>query len=96
MNRLHIAALAVVAWFMVLPPLDPSTQQPAPDAPIGDWIAVGKFTTSDHCEKIRANESPSAWSDKTMRALVPYARCIEDDDSRRIGPGLRKGSEREP
>ena len=31
-----------------------------------------------------------------LRALVPYARCIEDDDSRRIGPGLSKGSEREP
>jgi hypothetical protein len=88
MDRRHIAALGLLAWFIVLPPTDPRTNQPVPDAPISEWIAVGKFKTSDACEKIRANESPSTWSQPTTRALVSYARCIEDSDSRNIGPGL--------
>jgi len=95
MSRLQIAALAMLAWFLVAPPTDPNTNTVLPDAPISDWIAVGKFKTSDACEKIRANEKPERFGPK-IRAFIIYVRCIEDSDSRQLGPGLTKESEPAP
>ena len=95
MSRLQIAALAMLAWFLVAPPTDPNTNTGLPDAPISDWIAVGKFKTSEDCENIRANQEPERFSPKIRRFAI-YVRCIEDSDSRQLGPGLTKESEPAP
>jgi hypothetical protein len=95
MNRSHVATLGLLAWFMVAPPTDPNTNRVLPDAPISEWIAIGKFKTSDACEKIRANETPERFGPK-IRAFIIYVRCIEDDDSRQLGPGLTNEPEPAP
>jgi hypothetical protein len=95
MSRLQIAALAMLAWFLIAPPTDPNTNTVLPDAPISDWIAVGKFKTSEDCENIRANQEPERFSPKIRRFAI-YVRRIEDSDSRQLGPGLTKESEPAP
>ena len=48
----HLAALAFVGWYLMMPPN--STKYPhevASDVPLPRWIIVTSFDTEDNCEK---------------------------------------------
>lgn len=49
----HVAALAFVGWYLMMPP--DSTKIPHEvdsDAPLSRWTVVATFDTEDNCEKV--------------------------------------------
>jgi lipocalin len=55
-NSRHLAALALVGWYLMMPP--DSTRIPhdvEADAPLSHWIVVANFPAQDGCEKALAD-----------------------------------------
>ena len=49
----HVAALALAAWFLILPPAAPSGKRMT-DAPLLDWKRVDGFDSESTCLQMRA------------------------------------------
>jgi len=49
MTLCRAAALALAAWYLMMPPLTTGTASPEPEAqaPLGNWIILGTFDTAD-------------------------------------------------
>ena len=58
MNSRHAAALALIGWYLMLPPVnsDGRTQK---DAPLWRWYIFSSYETKQACEKERQVSSPS-------------------------------------
>ena len=97
MNRRHAAALVLVGWYLIIPPLK-SEWTLNPDAPLSEWDITGNaLDTAAACEKARAQvltlakniESGApefAVKDNNQRQVYVTAfrmvRCIATDDPR--------------
>jgi hypothetical protein len=68
MNPRHAAALALVGWYLMVPPVtsDGRTQK---DAPLSRWYIASNFETKEECEQVRQASSGSAI-------------CVASDDPR--------------
>jgi hypothetical protein len=57
MNSRHAAAIALVGWYLMLPPAldDPNRPKALIDvnAPISEWSAQGTFDTAQECKQAR-------------------------------------------
>jgi hypothetical protein len=53
MTDRHAAALALMVWYLIVPPLSPQNGISDPSMPLYDWKILGSFTTVKDCEKIR-------------------------------------------
>jgi hypothetical protein len=57
MNLRHLAALALVGWYLLMPPMGTiKTTEPLTwrtDAPLAEWQISQSFDKSDDCEKAR-------------------------------------------
>jgi hypothetical protein len=56
MNRKHAVALALVGWYLMIPPtLDPRTQKSGlfvdPSAPLREWDTLATYETKAECER---------------------------------------------
>lgn len=47
----HAAALAIIAWWLILPPLTDDRAQIRPNVPLIEWPVFGKFDSEQECEK---------------------------------------------
>src|SRR5208337_3162831 len=66
MNPRHAAALALVGWYLMLPPFirvgpdpsDPSRDRVVPDsdAPLSKWFWSGSFDSVDACQRSQEKE----------------------------------------
>jgi hypothetical protein len=97
MKPRHAAALALVGWYLIIPPLK-SEWTPNPDAPLSEWDITGNtLDTAAACEKVRAQvfalakdiESGTpgfAVKDNNQRQFYVTAfrmvRCIATNDPR--------------
>jgi hypothetical protein len=82
MNLHHAAALALVGWYLMVPPLT-SDNKIHDAAPIAEWQILDSFDTAQHCDDTRfrlmdASENTEAW--RHERAL--RSACISTDDLR--------------
>lgn len=90
----HLAALALVGWYLMAPPLvriptttGPSSPTPASAAPLSRWKQIGQFDRAKDCEQALAKEQaiyqgePGFMKDPDALAST-YARCIASDDPR--------------
>jgi hypothetical protein len=50
MNPRHAAALALVGWYLMMPPALPD-ETPNPKAPLSQWDQVNEFDTAAACHK---------------------------------------------
>jgi hypothetical protein len=68
MKARHAAALALVGWYLMLPPVisDGRTRK---DAPLSRWYIFSSFETKEECEQVR-------------QASTPSAICVASDDPR--------------
>jgi len=101
MKLRHAAALALVGWYLMLPPvrstspLSPATKMAATrsdcydaNAPISRWQTIEAFDTAEQC---KAASSKSAWShrqhglDCGLASAWLDAQCIATDDPRLKG-----------
>ena len=92
-RSLHTAALALVGWFLIIPPpvlvgLGVSFQTHF-DAPQSKWVRMRRFNHRDKCEKTLAEyrqHPPKDYvyllgGEEEARATMNAGRCIEAKDS---------------
>ena len=53
MNPHHAAALALVGWYLMMPPVNPNNMRVNTDAPISDWEIRNSFDSASQCERLR-------------------------------------------
>lgn len=59
-NSRHAAALALVVWYLMVPPLSADHHQVNYTAPFAAWITFGKYASQEKCEQMRGGgEIPS-------------------------------------
>ena len=68
----HLAALALVGWYLMMPPDSAKIPHDVDsDTPISRWVVVTSFDTEDNCEKalgdIQNSEQDPVTLDKTGR-----------------------------
>ncbi len=81
MNLRHAAALALVGWYLMVPPEPPPDGMSDPSTPLSRWHTIGSFDCAQACERIRAaaiEKEPR----KLRRAAEQNALCIASDDPR--------------
>ena len=91
MNLRHAAALALVGWYLMIPPpMDLSDGSVVPDlsAPLSRWLAREPFRTADDCtaelEVMRLRGEQVRREEHYPRSdLYEYtSRCVRSDDPR--------------
>lgn len=94
MNLRHAAALALVGWYLIGPPL--KTFKPAVvdwNAPVSKWLPAQFFDTAADCQKkieeVKPRAEERARQAHTKLPSDPFL-CVNDDDPRMMGnPNLR-------
>jgi len=68
MKPYHVAALALVGWYLMMPPLIPDTRRVNRDAPLSQWKTAHKFPQNAGCEsaKLRVREAGLARNAENM------------------------------
>ncbi len=87
MTLRHAAVLALVGWYLMLPPKLAPFEVEA-DAPLSHWTLIASFDTSKECGNYRMAEvmryrmnpenKQEAWNEKAYLAAL----CIATDDPR--------------
>jgi hypothetical protein len=94
MNLRHAAALALVGWYLIGPPVNAGKPVVADwDAPVSKWLPVAFFDTAADCQKEIEAVKPRA-EERARQAHTKLPRdpflCVNDDDPRMMGnPNLR-------
>jgi len=95
MNPRQAAALALVGWYLMLPPEQGGQGSFNPSAPLREWFLAGSFDTPDACQQ-RQTKEWARWfeaaskhertkeRDKAdmMSAWYNFGKCIASDDPR--------------
>ncbi len=88
MNLRHAAALALVGWYLMYPPMD-RKGMPSKDAPLQEWGLLNSFGTKDACESSlsRMKEQAKLPQPENSLVVVPdqvamLVKCIASDDPR--------------
>ena len=78
MKPRHTAALALVGWYLLLPPPDLAAAHRT-DAPLSQWVQIGNYNSVKEC-----NENRVALKRETKdgRWAVKQAVCVAADDPR--------------
>jgi hypothetical protein len=77
MKRRHAAMIALMGWYLMLPPLAGSRQRLI-FAPLSQWKTIDKFDSKARCEDIRRQLIA-----RMPGTAIDTSRCISEDD-----PGL--------
>jgi hypothetical protein len=82
------AALALVGWYLMTPPLRSPGGELEPDAPIARWRSAHAYDSAGECEKAKesfiksAERETSAESDKLFSGAILQSQCVASDDPR--------------
>jgi hypothetical protein len=84
MKLRHAAALALVGWYLMVPPLA-SSQGLAVNlhAPLWKWISIGNYDSADACSKQLEFERELAQNpDYKIAAIFANGQYVTSDDPR--------------
>jgi hypothetical protein len=59
MNLRHAAALALVGWYLMLPPASSETHYPIGNAPMWQWEVIGSFDSAAECTRAKSAREAS-------------------------------------
>ena len=82
MRYLHVAALALLGWYVIMPP----ASSPDPNVPLSQWKIVKKFESELECKEqeefwhLYAKQPPNNYD--WARNPRSYAQCVASDDPR--------------
>jgi hypothetical protein len=92
MRLRHAAALALVGWYLMLPPVNQDTASVDSKAAVVHWTKLdGKYETEKACAKALSDHNPLieaidgsgyARAKKVQAELVSDAQCIDENDPR--------------
>lgn len=90
-----MAALALVGWYLMYPPMTPSNQS-LTDRPLAEWKSGASFDTAKDCEatRLRVKKSAKDFKDATegdavfrnLAENIDSAQCVSTDDPRLKSP----------
>jgi hypothetical protein len=92
MKPRHASALALVGWYLMVPPF--SAKEVFPDKPLSDWQPADIYSTRTECEEGKRDtvqEMTAFLADAYKMAPTPKVKalqagkCIETDDPRLKG-----------
>ena len=83
MKPRHAVALALVGWYLLMPPLLENDKTPRSNAPLSQWIINQSFDTADLCEQVRlASMRQAPNPDPAVQERRKRSVCVETDDPR--------------
>ncbi len=89
MKPRHIAALALVGWYLMVPTVTSSHDRPAKinsDKPIAQWTVWQSFDSAELCERARADMKFKLQGKGMLSArdlsFLHFSQCIATDDPR--------------
>ena len=99
MNLRHAAVLALLAWYLMVPPAIPSTDEVNQSAPLSQWRIRHIFPHNEGCEAAKARLRDQALAAQTQRdalarrsqrnpdshCVLCKAQCVAEDDPRLKG-----------
>jgi hypothetical protein len=74
MNPRHAAELALMAWYLILPPTLGRSLALTYE-PLSEWRVIDKFNSKTECEQIR-----SKLIDRLPDTAIDTTRCVPDTD----------------
>jgi hypothetical protein len=94
-NLRHAAALALVSWLLMVPPVVPSTREVNKSAPLKEWTVMFEFPNNEGCDSARYELRKRALAVQAAQArgktptidpgafcAVCSAQCVAGDDPR--------------
>jgi hypothetical protein len=83
MRPCHAAALALVGWYLMIPPVD-RDEHVHPDAPLSSWFLDQSYDTAAACEKEKRADMNKVKDvkDPWVRFAAYSEKCIATDDPR--------------
>jgi hypothetical protein len=88
MKLRHAAALALVGWYLMLPPRDTTMPEGFnSSAPLNRWLQARAFDSAKACEDgisefLGYAKAGQSADDKVMQGALIMAQCIATDDPR--------------
>jgi len=96
MKPYHAAALALVGWYLMIPPTVPETHQVNKSVPLSQWTIRRTFPHNQGCEAAKFNLRKQALAhnaevdatgrrrvvDPDLFCVLCNAQCVEDNDPR--------------
>jgi hypothetical protein len=87
MNLRHAAALALVAWYLMVPPYTRG-----PNLPLSKWSIYHRYDTPDECRLARSSITAGLLQDpppdfaqrfgNNFKSIFARAQCVATDDPR--------------
>jgi hypothetical protein len=79
-SRHHLAALALVGWYLMMPPDSPKIPHEVDtNTPIARWITITSFDTEDKCEKALTDLQNSEQDPITLDKTGKLKRLQKND-----------------
>jgi hypothetical protein len=96
MKPRHAAALALLGWYLMAPPVNPKLPEGIDaEAPLSHWSIMGSFDTASECVNLFAirfkKKQPPTPKGQLNHSLAKSSECIATDDprlKRKIGQPL--------
>jgi hypothetical protein len=83
MKPRHAAALALVGWYLMIPPRGHDPQTFDDHAPLASWFVFSAHDAAHECEGAKfLNREGHKQSGDPMKAAMDSAQCIATDDPR--------------
>jgi len=72
MKPRHAAALALIGWYLLAPPIahDPGHWRPKMMAPLNQWIVANSFDSASECEKRLAEDNEKAENPRSLASIT--------------------------
>jgi hypothetical protein len=86
MNLRHVAALALVGWYLLMPPMTPDRHFNT-FGPLSKWSVAKAFDTAGECNNFKSDALMESMTKKVAIGVEGYSasQCIASDDPRLKG-----------
>ena len=92
MNLRHAAALALVGWYLMVPPYSERPIPPSNLPPLSKWSIYQRYNTPDECRQVRSDitsgwlqDSPPDFVQRfvnNFKSTFARAKCVATNDPR--------------
>jgi len=84
MKFCHAATLALIGWYLLVPPAAPTPRYDL-KAPLSKWDKKGNFTSQNQCNDALATRRLKEAHDDVSQRRWAFGRCVASDDPRLNG-----------